>query len=402
MRFNALKKTPIPKITLILGFGLLMASCSPQEQTNGLYRVELSIQNQQLPFVIELKNDSVFLINGAERLAIETLTKRKDSFAVELLSFNAELVFKLQNQQIEGYWRKLDAADYIVKLRGQKSSKPRFAASKPREFSGKFEVQFTKPDGNTYPALGIFYTEAGELRGTFLTNSGDYRFLAGVADADSLKLSCFDGTHAYLFEAAIKGDSLLEGRFWSGKSRMLTWTARRNDNFALADPATLTYLKDSTQPFEFSFPDLSGRQVALKDYFGKVVVVQILGSWCPNCMDETRFLAQFHRLYQQKGFEVLGLAFETAQEIQNGGKMLSKFKQKLQADYPMLLCGTPEKALEALPTLNRVSSFPTTIFVDKKGKVRHIHTGFSGPATGGFYQDFVEEFTERIEKLLTE
>ena len=52
--------------------------------------------------------------------------------------------------------------------------------------------------------------------------------------------------------------------------------------------------------------------------------------------------------------------------------------------------------------LNKIISYPTTIFIDKKGNVRKIYTGFSGPATGEAYTDFVKETTEFVEMLLRE
>ena len=58
-------------------------------------------------------------------------------------------------------------------------------------------------------------TPDGRVTGTFLTETGDYRYLEGVVDGDSLKLSCFDGSHAFLFHAALDQDSF-RGRFWSG------------------------------------------------------------------------------------------------------------------------------------------------------------------------------------------
>jgi peroxiredoxin len=366
------------------------------------YRVELEIQGQKLPFFMEFSGDSVFLINGPERLEVGKLQSRQDSFVVDLLSFNAELVFKMNPKKISGYWKKLDALDYQIALQGEKVSQPKFRTSSPRPFGGKFEVEFIKPDGSRYLALGIFSTQKDQILGTFLTSSGDYRYLAGAMEGDSLRLSCFDGTHAYLFKAELKGDSVLGGVFWSGKNRKLSWRARRNESFALPEASSLTYLKDNSLGFSFSFPNLQGKTVSSSDYLGKVLVVQILGSWCPNCMDETRFLADFHKRYRSRGFEVLGLAFETAKELQAGGPMLKKFSQKLGVEYEMLLVSTPDSASQALPMLNKVSAFPTSIFIDKKGKVSYIHTGFSGPATGNYYQDWVEDFTLRIEKLLSQ
>ena len=69
-----------------------------------------------------------------------------------------------------------------------------------------------------------------------------------------------------------------------------------------------------------------------------------------------------------------------------------------------MLAGSREKesAAKSLPALNHIMSFPTTIILDKQKKVRHIHTGFSGPGTGIYYEEFVDEFNRVIDQLLAE
>ena len=174
----------------------------------------------------------------------------------------------------------------------------------------------------------------------------------------------------------------------------------------MPDANELTYLKEGNKKIEFSFPDLDRNLVTLNDekYKNKVVILQILGTWCPNCMDETVFLADWYRKNSDKGVEIIGLAYENKNNFDYAKKRVEIMKDKLNANYDFVIAGTSsvKSASASLPMLNKVVSFPTTIIIDKKGKVRRIHTGFSGPATGIYYEEFVDDFNQFVNKLIEE
>jgi thiol-disulfide isomerase/thioredoxin len=272
------------------------------------------------------------------------------------------------------------------------------------DISGRWETDFSRGTEDSSKAIGVFKQRKNHLEGTFLTPTGDYRFLEGSVDGKNLTLSCFDGSHAFLFKGEINGNESLIGTFWSGLHWSEPWTARRNESFELPNPDSLTFLKQGYKKLEFSFPDLEGKKVSLADekFKNKVVIVQIMGSWCPNCMDETVFLSNLYNKKNKKDLEIIGLAFEKIPE--RAHQNLLRLKDKFKVNYPILLAGPSDKkeAAKALPALNHIMSFPTTIFIDKKGIVRKIHTGFSGPATGSEYDKFKEEFNLFVDKLLKE
>ena len=217
-------------------------------------------------------------------------------------------------------------------------------------------------------------------------------------------LSTFDGEHAYLFKARLQDDGSLQGNFWSGISYHTTWTAQRDENAQLPDANDLTYLKEGYDQLSFTFPDLEGESVSLSDsqYQDKVILVQLFGTWCPNCMDETKFLTEWYDQNKERGVEIIGLAYERKDDFDYASSRVKKMVDKLDVGYDFLIAGVSdkEKAAETLPMLNRVMSFPTLIYIDQKGKVQNIHTGFSGPGTGEYYDDFVKEFNERMDALL--
>ncbi len=182
--------------------------------------------------------------------------------------------------------------------------------------------------------------------------------------------------------------------------------AVRNDNFQLRNPDSLTYLKPGFTSIDFSFKNLEGKSVSIKDekFKNKVVIIQIMGTWCPNCMDETKFLAPFYDTYKSKGLEVVALAFERTDDFNKAVNNIQRSKKRFSANYEFLITMKTGKdqASEALPMLNAVMAFPTTIYIDKKGVVRKIYTGFNGPATGDAHTKFVEDTTRFVEMLLAE
>jgi len=222
---------------------------------------------------------------------------------------------------------------------------------------------------------------------------------------DQLLLSTFDGNHTYVFTATQQGDSLL-GDYYSGKNSHQKWIGIKSDSAALPSPESLTYLKEGYDKIEFSFPDINGNIISPQDekYKGKVIVLQIFGTWCPNCMDETRFLAEWYTQNKNREVEIIGLAYERKDDFTYASERVKKMQEKLGVNYDFVIAGVNDKtkASETLPMLDKILAFPTTIFIGKDGKVKSTHTGFSGPGTGIYYEQFKEQFNQTINELLAE
>jgi thiol-disulfide isomerase/thioredoxin len=267
-------------------------------------------------------------------------------------------------------------------------------------------MTFVYDEKDTTNGIGIFEQTNNKLTGTILTPVGDYRYLNGSVTNGELSLHTFDGEHLYVFTATKNNDTTLVGEFRSGKSRLESWTATKNDTATLPDGDSLTLLKKGYSKIDFSFPDLEGKLVSPADdqFKNKVLVLQLFGSWCSNCMDETRFLSQWYRENQDKAVAILGLAYEQKADFEYGKSRVEKMKSRLQVPYDFVLAGTKDKeeASKTLPMLNQVIAFPTLIFVGKNGEVKRIHTGFNGPGTGKYYEEFQEEFNQTITELLSE
>jgi len=356
---------------------------------------------------------SIYVINGSERLLVDNIRQKGDSLFIEMPFFDSHFVLRiLGSQKLEGNWIKnYGDRQVAVPFQAVFNVKERYPDSKPPAFniSGRWSVHF-KGLTDTTEAVGEFTQTGSHVRGTFLTISGDYRFLEGVVSGDTLKLSTFDGGHAYSFVSRILSDKkMIEGFYYAGATSVETWVAEKNEQAKLPDEFSQTALTDSTvTSLHFKFYDLNGHLVSVNDpkFKNKVVIVQILGSWCPNCMDETQFMSSYYIQNRSRGVEVLGLAYERTTSPSDARRLLHPFVTRFNVTYPILITGVAVndtlRAEKTIPEIREIVGFPTTIFIDKKGTIRKIHTGFNGPGTGVHYEMYKKEFNELVNTLLRE
>jgi peroxiredoxin len=383
----------------------------------GTWRGKLKTSSgNSLPFNFVVSDTAgkqqIAIINGAEKYKVTDVKTVGDSVFIHMPLFDSE--FKLANMgdSLKGKWIKhLGVKDATMDFVGVYNQNWRFfkKASPPAyNVSGRWTAIFGEGDSRD-TTVGEFKQVGDYLTGTFLTTTGDYRYLEGTVAGDSLFLSCFDGGHAFIFKAKINSnDSMTDGKMYSGYSGLDTWTAVRNANAKLPDAYSLTFLKPGYKKIDFTFKDINGKTVSLNDarFKNKVVIVQILGSWCPNCMDETNYMvSRYYPKYHGRGVEIIGLAYERTTDFATSQRTLKQLKDHFNITYPLLITGyTPGKGdpQKSLPMLADFKGFPTTIIIDKKGDVRKIHTGFSGPGTGEYYTQFIDEFEKLTDDLLAE
>lgn len=414
MMKSLMNKSTVIAVSIFLLLIFLVSCSEPLPEIGlkpGVWRGELVAQDNTIPFNFEVdKTDgsySIQLINGSEKLDIDAVDILGDSLFFNMHIFDISIKAKIYQDSLVGSYIKNYADNYVLPFRAVHGKKGRFdQVDSSDKFDGTWETVFKDKSGKETNAVGIFKKENKSLKGTFLTKTGDYRFLDGYTVQDTMYLYTFDGNHIFRFRAYMENDTLLKGEYWSGKTAYKTFVSKKNDSVQLPDPNSLTYLKEGYDKIEFSFPDLDGNLVSLENekYKDKIVIIQILGTWCPNCMDETRFLSDWYKKHASKGVEIIGLAYEVKPDFEYAKNRVMTMKEKMEVPYDFLIAGTAttQSASESLPMLNKVISFPTSIIIDKKGKVRRIHTGFNGPATGIFYEEFVEEFNEFMIELMNE
>jgi thiol-disulfide isomerase/thioredoxin len=247
-------------------------------------------------------------------------------------------------------------------------------------------------------AVGMLEVQGQEVTGTVLTPYGDYRYLAGIATDDSLFLSNFDGMHVMLFTAAL-GDTI-HGMYYSGNHHAEPFVAWRNEEAALPDAFSLASAP-SDQPFTVLLQGEGGEPVNWLAH-GKPSIIEIMGTWCPNCKDEARLLDTIHRAYVAQGLQVIGLSFERARDSLQAVRNLQRMQDYMQLSYPVVYAGyaNSEGVAKVLPLLQGFTAYPTTIFVHGDGTVEAVHTGFSGPATGRAYTQTAEQYYSLVGRLL--
>lgn len=380
----------------------------------------------ELPFnfVVKYKGKkpTIIISNSDERIVVDEVSIKGDSVNFKMPVFDTEFRTVLVGDDLEGVWiNNYKTNNNKIKFKASYGDSRRFifsVASKhilqPADldevpnFEGRWETTFSPGTKDSSKAIGLFrrIEQTEFASGTFLTETGDYRYLEGEVNRNNLYLSCFDGVHAYLFIATYNNGAVLTGTFYSGATWKELWTARHNNAFKLSDAEEITFIKNKDEKINFTFPDLTGKQVSLSDkkYDNRPVIVQVMGSWCPNCMDESVYFSTLYKKYKDQGLEIIALAFEKTSDYNKAKNQVSRLKSRLNIEYDLLITGQTgkEKASETLSALNKITAFPTTLFLNRQHQVVKVHTGFSGPATGTEFEVYKQRTESLIRSLLKE
>ncbi len=243
------------------------------------------------------------------------------------------------------------------------------------------------------------------LEGTIVSNSGDYGLFWGRAEADSFSLAHFDGSFVYMVSGVLDGDTL-RGLFHAGLRAQTPFVAVRSSGAPHLTAPSEVVRADTSGPFEFAFPSVDGGLVTSDDprFDGKVVIVDIFGTWCPTCHDAAPALVDLYRRFHDRGLEIVGLAYEVTGDSAIDGALVRRYRDKFGIRFPLLLAGVNdgESPSATQPQLAGPIAFPTTIFLDRWGRVRHVHAGFYGPATGAAHEALRERFREIVEEMVRE
>jgi thiol-disulfide isomerase/thioredoxin len=365
-------------------------------------------------FSVRKKNNKtvLYIKNGRENLKVDSVRFTGDSVFIKMPLFESVLRARVTNDQWQGIWIKSTSAQEQVLPFSAKPGTKRFSSDHGKSgynISGRWSVTFAKAKPEEGKSVGEFIQVGNVLYGTFLTPSGDYRFQEGIVTGNKLKLSGFDGSHAYSFTAEIKDDkTITNGMYYSGAKYKEAWFAVKDPNARVNTNAVAMHLRPGEDRLNFKFPDLDGKEISINDnrFKHKVVIIQLMGSWCPNCMDETKFLSNYYNNNKHRGLEILALAYEYSTDFNRSVKSINKFKEQFGVKYPMLITGVKVsdslRTEKTLPQVTPIKVFPTSIFIDKNGVVRKFDTGFFGPGTGSHFEEYKKEFYKTMEELLNE
>jgi thiol-disulfide isomerase/thioredoxin len=405
------------RLNLLLTSVLLFFVCTLIPAQNfkilkkGYWAANLTLNNTtKLPFRLEIsgskKKPNFIIHNAEEKIQLSSIKKINDSLQIDFPNFHSYLRFIIKGKtEISGTWTNLNKGNnYKIPFHAEFGNVNIPTEFSPLNLTGRWKTNFSPNSEDSEMAIGVFKSSEHKISGTFLTETGDYRFLDGYTFNNKMILSCFDGSHAFLFTADLK-DEQLSGVFFSGKHYSTKWIATKDEKFQLRNPDSLTYLVKK-ESFNFKVKDLENKDFSFpnEQFNNKVTVVQIMGTWCPNCLDETRFLKEMYEKYHSKGLEIISVCYETPNDFAEQVQKVNLLKNRLDLDYTFLIGGTANKALasEQFSVLNQIISYPTAIFLNKKGEVVKIHTGFNGPGTGEIYSNFVKETEGMLLNLLQE
>jgi thiol-disulfide isomerase/thioredoxin len=389
---------------LLAGF----ASATHAQSLAGLWDAQLIVSpDYHLPFPIEFSVDgnrvTAAFFNGDERVTSTSGTQDGSHVAVEFGDYDSHLEATLENGVLKG------------KYGGARGGF--------REFEAKPHA--AAPDGATGPGIGglwdiphdspkgekawhfIVRQNGAEVSAAILRVDGDTGTFRGTWQQDRYVLNLFDGARGSTLEVVPQADGTLALNLRALRGPASTLTAFRADVAKAqglpepTDPEHHTRLKDPSAPLQFSFPDRSGHVVSNTDerFRGKVVLINITGSWCPNCHDEAPFLSALYKKYHPLGLEVVALDFEDASQLTKLTR-LDAFIKKFDLGYTYLIAGEPKELQAKVPQAENLNAFPTTFFVGRDGLVHAIHAGFAAPASGQFNTDLVASIDHTVETLL--
>jgi len=382
----------------------------------GNWRAVLPVPGGDLPFGLEIAredgHDVAWLVNGPERVEVTEVRVDGGRVSMGMPGFPHRLEARMQDGRLEGevIFLRPGGETRSARMVAERSAGWRFFPPSPganADFSGRWALTFRDPDtGAESAGIAELAQDGRVVSGTVLRESGDDRYIAGEARGDTVFLSRFDGGTAYRYVARLNDRGELEGELRSGTGIFRQLSGRRDDDARLADATTLTRLTEDAGPVMFTFPGVDGRPVSLADarFRDKVMIITLGGTWCPNCHDEAAFLRDFLPSRRDRGLEVVQLMFEYDTEFATAAASVRDFVDKFAIDYPVLVAGTyePGAVQRAIPQLEKVLAYPTMLVLDRRGRIRYTHTGFSGPATGAHYEEFVREFGALIDGLLAE
>ena len=381
----------------------------------GLYRGVLQIAGGDLPFGLELAREDgaiiAYLVNGPERARVPDVRLDGNELTMRMPGYPHRLEAQFVDARFEGSVEFLRPRGVIKRVRfvavpGQSYRFFPRPEADPQDFSGRWALVFSDDEGRERSAIAELNQRGHEVTGTVLRPTGDDRYIAGEVRGDTLFLSRFDGGSAFLYLGRLGHGGTISGDFHTSSGFHETWSGRRDPVARLEDPARMSGLKPGVESLEFSFPDLDGRLVSYpaERFAGKVVLVTIGGSWCPNCHDEAIFLRGLLAGRRGQGLEVIQLMFEYTPDFASASQAARAFAQKFEIDYPVLIAGTTtdDDVLKKLPQLVALNAYPTLLVIDRRGRVRATHTGFSGPATGSHYDEQNRELTGLVDSLLSE
>jgi thiol-disulfide isomerase/thioredoxin len=373
----------------------------------GPWRAALDLAGGTLRFSLQLEQGAAgwsgSLCNGPACQPLSAVRVTDDSIHFEMGDYAAAIDAARHGDSLAGFYRNVgNRGPRVIPFRAARGRWPTVTA--PPSLVGEWDATWMT-DWSSTPRILEFRQGQDGLEGTVISNSGDYGLFAGSIEGDSISLAHFDGSFVYLLTFRQSGDTL-RGTFHAGLRSQTRWIATRSTGAPHLTPPTEVTRAPADTPFTFAFPDLEGRTVTNRDprFEGKVVIVDLFGTWCPTCQDQAPTIVSLYLTYRDSGLAVVGLAYEVSGDSAIDAPLVRRYRDKYGITYPLLLAGrnVPESQAETQPDLEGFTAYPTTLLLDRQGRVRRTYAGFYGPATGARHDALVRELEAEVRTLLKE
>ena len=394
-------------IALALLLGAAAPVLQPAAPLEGRWRAVLDLEGGTLPFELRVERVGgrrvATICNGPACQTTAEVAVHRDSATLDIADYAATIILTRRNDSLVGWYRNVgNRGPREIPFRASRGTWPRTRA--PAALLGSWDATFTT-DGRPSPRVFEFRNGPEGLEAAYLANSGDYGLFWGGAAGDSFHVARFDGTFVFLLEGRLHGDTL-RGTFHAGRRTRTPYVAVRSTGAPhLTAPTALTGA-DTIAPFRFSFPDLEGRSVTPDDprLKGKVLLVDIFGTWCTSCHEAMPDLLDLYHDYHGRGLEIVGLGYEVSADSAESNRLIRRFRDKYGIPWPLLRAGinVVEETAATLPQLHGFTAYPTTLFVGRDGRIRQVYAGFRGPAAGAQHTRQLEDYRRLIEALLKE
>jgi thiol-disulfide isomerase/thioredoxin len=411
-RFFAMNVTARTKLGAAIVAMLTITFSAWGQSVAGTWDATVTVNNVSVPFRIEIDGIGAevhsYFFNGDDRVnPSNSGTFQNGSLVLTFDSYATKLEATLNGGILSGTYGGGSGSAYAFEAKRHDPSLAATADQHAPDISGLWEIQVKSPKGES--AWHFVVNQSGaKVDAAILRVDGDTGTLSGNYKAGKFALSHFTGERPLYVEVTPQPDGSLQlqiASFHDTQTRVALRSAEaRARNLAPPDdPMQHTKVKDPSQPLRFSFPDLNGRIVSNTDdrFQGKVVLVNITGSWCPNCHDEAPFLEELYKKYHAQGLEIVALDFEQREQLQSLSRARA-FIKRYGIEFTYLIAGEPSQVSEKIPQAENLNAWPTTFFVGRNGLVRSIHTGFTSHASGELDSHLKDSVRNEIAQLLSE
>ena len=380
----------------------------------GLWDATVIVNRVEIPFRFEIAQNGNqvqgFFFEGDAKLGSTSGSVANGRLMLKYDYLNTTLEAIFEGDQLHGIYRDNRPNSWALEIRGHRFVPAPASTTDAPKVAGSWEMRRVAQEARSPSdtrTWSLFLRQSGaEVSGSILRVDGDTGYLIGRWQNGRLVLSHFAGANPLLFEAKLNSDGTLA----ISLDRAANYVAVRKSEARAKgvpdppDPSRYTGVKDPSVAFRFSFPDLDGKIVSNRDarFKGKVVLLAIGGSWCPNCHDEAPFLVELYKEFHSQGLEIVGLMFEADADPALARPRVESFIRRYGIQYPMLLAGTPDEVNQKIPQLVNFGAYPTTIYLGRDGRVRSVHAGFASQATGQEYVRLKGEVRGLVQRLLAE